>query len=173
MKWFVYWTLSGREQKAKKIIEKFVKEAGLEDKVGRILVPSQTVPKVRHGKRVLLEKPLFRGYILIEMEPDPDVIKKLINLGTVRALIAQDTLTSLSDEEVERIMETVEREKRKREQEVPFLKGEMVRVIDGPFSDFTGKVEEVFPERGQLKVMVNIFGRTTPVVLDFMQVERI
>jgi len=173
MKWFVYWTLSGKEQKVKKLIEKFVQDAGLQDKVGRILVPSQTVPKVRQGKRILQEKPLFRGYILIEMVPDPEVIEKLGNLSSIRALISHDAMTNLSDEEIERILETVERETKKREQEVPFLKGEMVRVIDGPFSDFTGKVDEVFPERGQLKVLVNIFGRTTPIVLDFMQVERV
>ncbi len=173
MKWFVYWTLSGKEQKVKRIIEKFVKDAGLEDKVGRILVPSQTVPKVRHGKRILQEKPLFRGYILIEMVPDPDVMEKLSNITSIRALISHDDMTCLTEEEIQRILETVERETKKREQEVPFLKGEMVRVVDGPFSDFTGKVDEVFPERGQLRVLVNIFGRTTPIVLDFMQVERV
>ncbi len=172
-KWFVFWTLSGKERKVKKIIEKIIEEKGLKEKIGRVLIPTQTIPKVKKGKRYLLEKPLFRGYILIEMEPDMELMEKLTSVGSLRALIANDTMTSLSEEEVERILETVEMEQQRKMQEVPFLKGEMVRVVDGPFMDFTGKVEEVYPERGKLKVMVNIFGRVTPVVLDFLQVERI
>lgn len=172
-KWFVFWTLSGKEKKVKRILEQLVKEMKLEDKVGRILIPVQTVPKVRKGKRIIQEKPLFRGYVLIEMEPDPEVFEMLTKAGSLRALITQDAMTSLSDEEVQRILETVERETKKKMQEIPFLKGETVRVVDGPFSEFTGKVEEVYPERGKLKVLVNIFGRTTPVVLDFLQVERV
>jgi transcriptional antiterminator NusG len=172
-KWFVFWTLSGKEKKVKRLLEQVIEEKGLGDKVGQILIPTQTIPKVRHGKRILQEKPLFRGYVLIEMEPDPEVMESLTKVGSLRALITQDAFTSLSDEEVKRILETVEKETQKKLQEVPFLKGETVRVVDGPFSDFTGKVEEVYPDRGKLKVLVNIFGRTTPVVLDFLQVERV
>ncbi|HDM90006.1 MAG TPA: transcription termination/antitermination factor NusG [candidate division WOR-3 bacterium] len=172
-KWFVFWTLSGKERKVKRLLEKIIKEKGLQDKVGRVLIPTQTIPKVRKGKRYIQEKPLFKGYILIEMEADENLMETLTKIGSLRALIANDTLTSLSEEEVQRILETVEMEQQKKVQEVPFLKGEMVRVVDGPFMDFTGKVEEVYPDRGKLKVMVNIFGRVTPVVLDFLQVERI
>ena len=173
-KWVVFWTLSGKERKVKQLIEKIVEEKGLKDKVGRILIPTQTIPKVKRGKRYLQDKPLFRGYILIELEPRAEVIEKLTSISSLRALIAdENNLTTLSEEEVNRILATVEKEQEKRLQEVPFLKGETVRVVDGPFSDFTGKVEEVYPDRGKLKVLVNIFGRTTPVVLDFLQVERI
>ncbi len=172
-KWFVFRTFSGKERRVLRLLQKIIEEEGLQDKVGEILVPTRTVPKIRKGKRILEEKPIFRGYILIEMEPDPDVIQKLTSIGSLRALMAHNELISLSDEEVERIKHTVEIEQQKKEQEVPFLKGEVVRVVDGPFSDFTGKVEEVYPERGKLKVLVNIFGRTTPVVLDFLQVERV
>ncbi len=172
-KWFVFRTFSGKEKRVRRLLDKIIEEQGLQDKVGEILIPTRTVPKIRKGKRILEEKPIFRGYILIEMEPDPDVIQKLTSVGSIRALMAHNELISLSDEEVERIKQTVEIEQQKKEQEVPFLKGEIVRVVDGPFSDFTGKVEEVYPERGKLKVLVNIFGRTTPVVLDFLQVERV
>jgi transcriptional antiterminator NusG len=173
-KWVVFWTLSGKEKKVKNLIEKIVEEKNLGDRVGRILIPTQTIPKVKGGKRYLQDKPLFRGYILIEVEPNPEVIEVLTSLSSLRALIAdEDNLTTLSEQEVDRILATVEKEQEKRMQEVPFLKDETVRVVDGPFSDFTGKVEEVFPDRGKLKVLVNIFGRTTPVVLDFLQVERI
>ncbi len=172
-KWFVFWTFSGKEKKVKRLVEEIVRQENLKDKVGRILIPTRTVPKLRGGKRKIEEKPLFRGYILIEMEPDPELISKLTSFRTLRALIAHDTLITLSQEEVDRILETVEKEKEKKAKEIPFLKGETVRVIDGPFADFTGKVEEIYPERGKLKVLVNIFGRTTPVVLDFLQVERV
>ncbi len=171
-KWFVFWTLSGRELKVKKILDRLVEEHGLSGKVGRILVPMQTIPKVRKGKRYLVDKPIFRGYILVEMEPDPEVLEKLTATGALRALIAKDTMITLTDEEVERIMETVRREQEKKEKEVPFLKGERVKIVDGAFADFVGEVEEVYPERGQLKVRVNIFGRSTPVILNFLQVER-
>ncbi len=171
-KWFVFWTLSGRENKVKRILERLVEEKGLSEKVGRILIPMQTIPKVRKGKRYLVDKPIFRGYILVEMEPDPEVIEKLTATGALRALIAKDTMITLTDEEVERIMETVRREQEKKEKEVPFLKGERVKIVDGAFADFVGEVEEVYPERGQLKVRVNIFGRSTPVILNFLQVER-
>ncbi len=171
-KWFVFWTLSGREGKVKRLLERIIKEQHLEDKVGQILIPTQTVPKVKNGKRVIQEKPIFKGYILVEMEPDPEVIEALTATGALRALIAKDTMITLSNEEVQRILETVERERAKKEQEVPFLKGEKVKIIDGPFADFVGEVEEVYPMRGQLKVTVNIFGRSTPVILNFLQVER-
>ncbi len=171
-KWFVFWTLSGRENKVKRILERLVEERGLSEKVGRILIPMQTIPKVRKGKRYLVDKPIFRGYILVEMEPDPEVIEKLTATGALRALIAKDTMITLTDEEVERILETVRREQEKKEKEVPFLKGERVKIVDGAFADFVGEVEEVYPERGQLKVRVNIFGRSTPVILNFLQVER-
>ena len=172
-KWFVFRTFSGKEKRVRRLLDKIIEEQGLQGKVGEILIPTRTVPKIRKGKRILEEKPIFRGYILIEMEPDPDVIQKLTSVGSIRALMAHNELISLSEEEVERIKQTVEIEQQKKEQEVPFLKGETVRVVDGPFSDFTGKVEEVYPDRGKLKVLVNIFGRTTPVVLDFLQVERV
>ncbi len=172
-KWYVFWTFSGKERKVRKLLEQIIKEKGLEDKIGEILIPTQTVPKIRKGRRVLEEKPLFRGYILIEMVPDPNVIESLTSVSSLRALMVHGELISLDEEEVRRIKHTVEIEQKKKQQEVPFLKGEVVRVVDGPFADFTGKVEEVYPERGKLKVLVNIFGRTTPVVLDFLQVERV
>jgi len=171
-KWFVFWTLSGREAKVKRLLEQIIEEQHLKEKVGRILVPMQTIPKVKGGKRVIQEKPIFKGYILVEMEPDPEVIEKLTATGSLRALIAKNTMITLSDEEVQRILETVEREREKKEREVPFLKGEKVKIVDGAFAEFVGEVEEVYPERGQLKVKVNIFGRSTPVILNFLQVER-
>ncbi len=171
-KWFVFWTLSGREAKVRRILERLIEEKGLRDKVGQILIPTQTIPKVRKGKRYLVDKPIFRGYILVEMEPDPEVLEALTATGAMRALIAKDTMITLTDEEVQRILETVRREQEKKEKEVPFLKGERVKIVDGAFADFVGEVEEVYPERGQLKVRVNIFGRSTPVILNFLQVER-
>ena len=179
-KWFVFWTPHGREKKAKKILERVVKEKGLEDKVYQILVPTLAFP--RGGK--IAEKPLFRGYILIEMEPDPEVLQALLSVGSVRALIDREAfqaanvrefsevMSTLTEEEVQQILAVVEQEEKKKQEEVPFLPGEQVRIIEGPFSGVIGKVEEVDREHKELKVLVEIFGRTTPVTLSFTQVER-
>lgn len=179
-KWFVFWTPHGREKKAKRILERIVKEQGLEDKVYQILVPMLAFP--RGGN--IVEKPLFRGYVLIEMESDPEVFQALLSARSVRALIDREAfqaanvrefsevMTTLTDEEVQQILEIVAQEERKKQEEVPFLPGEQVRIIEGPFSGVMGRVEEVDREKKELKVLVEIFGRTTPVSLSFTQVER-
>ncbi len=179
-KWVVFWTPPGREKRAKKILERLVEENGLQDKVGQILIPTLAFP--RKGK--ISEKPLFRGYILIEMEPDPEVLDTLLSARNVRALIDREAfratstrefsqvLTTLSPEEVEQILQIVEQEEKKKQDEVPFLPGETVRIVEGAFEGWVGEVEEVDRERKQLRVLVEIFGRVTPITLDFTQVER-
>lgn len=177
-KWIVFWTLSGKEKKVKKIMETIVAELKLEDKVGKILIPTETVVTVRKKQRVVKEKPLFRGYILVEMVPDPELIDFFRAYGALRPLIKGSSLEekeiiTLSEEEVQNILGKIEKEKEKKKAESPFIEGETVRIIEGPFSEFTGVVEEIYPDRGKLKVLVTIFGRTTPVVLDFTQVQRV
>lgn len=177
-KWFVFWTLSGRERKVKKIMETIVKEKKLEDKVGRIFIPTETVVSIVKKQRVVKERPLFRGYILVEMVPDAEVMEIFRSYGALRPLIKGSSLEekeiiTLSENEINSILERIEKEKEKKRAETPFIEGEAVRIIDGPFAEFTGVVEEVYPDRGKLKVRVTIFGRTTPVVLDFTQVQRV
>lgn len=170
--WIVFWTKAGQEKKAISVLERTRKELNLGDKVLRILVPMQTITRLRQGKRVLMEKPYYKGYIFVEMIPDPNVIDILTKTGVVKPVIAKDAILKLSEEEVNKIIETVKREEEKKEKEVPFLKGEKVKIVDGPFQDFTGVVDEVYMDRGKLKVIVSIFNRSTPVILSFEQVER-
>lgn len=177
-KWVVFWTLSGKERKVKKIMETIIKELKLEDKIGRILIPTETVVTVRKKQRVVKEKPLFRGYILVEMVPDPQLMDFFRTYGALRPLIKgssieEKEITTLSEEEIQVILQRIEKEKERKKTESPFIEGETVRIVEGPFSEFMGVVEEVYPERGKLKVLVTIFGRTTPVVLDFNQVQRV
>ncbi len=175
-KWLVFWTSGGRERRAKKSLEKVLAERGLLEHV-EILLPMQVLPKIRKGKRVLLEKPIYGGYIIIGIENDEELIQKVIKEVTstnlVKALIGKDSIVSLTEEEVRTIKDMEAKERQKKEKEIPFLEGEVVRIVNGPFADFQGKVAEIYPDKLKLKVLVDIFGRTTPVVLDFLEVEKI
>jgi transcriptional antiterminator NusG len=186
-KWYAFRTQSGRENTVKDLFEKLRVENGLEDKIIRVLIPTETIPRVKKGKRLLEEKPLFKGYVLVEIEhgseEDPavgEVLELLSSTGLARPILAKEkdrreiryTFLTLTDAEVTKILETQEREKEKKEQEVPFLMGERVKVVEGPFASMEGEIREIFPERGKMKVEITFFGRVTSVVLDFIQVER-
>lgn len=176
IKWLVFRTSGGKERRAKKAIERVLGESGLLEYV-EILLPMQVLPKIRKGKRVLLEKPIYSGYIFIGIENNEEIIQKVIKEVTstnlVQALIGKDSIVSLTEEEIRVIKDMEAKERQKKEKEVPFLEGEIVRIVNGPFADFQGKVAEIYPDKLKLKVLVDIFGRTTPVVLDFLEVEKI
>ena len=173
-KWYVVHTYSGHENKVKMALDKTVKIQGLEDQIARVVIPTENVPEMRNGKRTITTKKFFPGYILVEMDMTDEVLH-LINHtpGVSRVVGGGGRPTALREEEIERILEAIDTGKVKPTPEIPFKVGEHVRVIDGPFTDFTGVVDEVNPERGKLKVMVSIFGRPTPVELDFLQVEAV
>ncbi len=188
-KWYAFRTQTGREQKVKEAFEKLRVEHGLEDRITRILVPTQVVPKVRKGKRVIEEKPIFRGYVLVEIkqegEDDPtvgDILKLLASAGVAMPILAKEkidrkevryTYLTLTDEEVQKILQTVEEEAKKKEMGVPFMVGERVKVVDGPFKGMEGVITELYPDRDKMKVDITFFGRVTSVILDFVQVERV
>ncbi len=172
MKWYVAHTYSGHEQKAKKYLENEVINRDLQDKIGRILVPTETITEMRQGKRTSVVKKFLPSYILIEME----LCKETQNLITSTPGITSFVGTKgkpvpLRESEVKRLLGQVERGKTRDYEEVPFKAGDPVKVVDGPFTDFSGFVSEVNMERKKLKVMVSIFGRPTPVELDFLQVQ--
>ncbi len=174
MQWFIVHTLSGSERKAKKLLEEEIKSSGLEDKFGQILIPTENVSRIRSGKRQVVERQLYPGYILIQMEMNEDTIRLVTSTpGVMSFLGARLKPQSLRDEEVKRILTVVETDRGTVSSEIPFKRGESVKVAEGPFVDFTGVVEELYPSRGKLKVMVTIFGRATPVELDFTQVKPI
>jgi transcriptional antiterminator NusG len=172
MKWFVVHTLTGHEQKIRKVLDKIVKEKKMEDQFGRVVIPVENLVKVKKGKRVVEEKRLYPGYIVIEMEPTDEALRLVNSVsGVTHFLGSKNKPMALSDDEVKALLSQVEESKNKVITKIPFTKGERVTVIDGPFTDFIGTVEEVFPEREKVKVMVVIFGRPTPIELGFHQLK--
>jgi transcriptional antiterminator NusG len=175
MKWYAIHTYSGHENKVKSNLEKAISTSGLLERFGRVLVPTQIVTEMKNGKKTQSTRKYFPSYIIIEMELDEDTWHVVRNCPGVSRFVGATASKpdALRDAEVNRILGQIEGTKDKAIPEVPFHEGEHVKVIDGPFSDFTGVVDEVNPERGKLKVMVSIFGRATPVELDFLQVQSV
>ncbi len=171
--WYVIHTYSGYEGKAKLNIVERLKSAGLEDKVGEILVPTEDVVEVRGGKRRVSTRKFFPGYILIEMEVDNDTWYLIKNTPKVTGFLGGTTPTPLPSEQVQSILKQMEEEPAGPKPKAQFEPGENIRVVDGPFVNFTGVVDEIFPDRGKLRVMVSIFGRSTPVELEVLQAEKI
>jgi transcriptional antiterminator NusG len=173
-KWFVAHTYSGHEQKAKRYLENAVITQGLEDQIGRVLVPTETVVEMKQGKRSTTIKKFLPSYILVEMVLTKETVHLVTSTPGVTSFVGSSGKpVPLKLEEVERLLKQVERGRTRDYEEVPFKNGDQVKVIDGPFTDFSGFVSEVDQERKKLKVMVSIFGRPTPVELDFLQVQTV
>lgn len=172
MKWYVAHTYSGHEQKAKKYLESEVANSGLVDKFGRIIVPMEEVVEMKQGKRSTSQKKFLPSYILVEMELDRDTASLVTNTpGITNFVGSKGKPEALRESEVERILKQMDSSRDRDLDEIPFKTGDPVKVIDGPFTDFSGSVGEVNLERKKVKVMVSIFGRPTPVELDFLQVQ--
>ncbi len=174
MQWYVIHTYSGHENKVRASLEERLTAVGLRDRVGQILVPTEDVVEMKGGKRRVSSRKFFPGYLMIEMEMGDDIWNVINETPKVTGFLGSGKdPTPLSEEEVEHIREHMRGDTAEPKPRVDFDLGENVRVIDGPFSNFTGVIRDVNPERGKLKVMVSIFGRATPVELDFLQVERV
>jgi len=172
MQWFAVHTYSGHEQKAKKYLESAIATAGLTDKFGQILIPTEQVTEMRQGKRSTSTKKFLPSYILIEMELTQVTQNLVISSTSITNFVgAGGKPQPLREDEVQRILGQVDRSRTAEPTEVPYKAGDSVKVIDGPFADFSGFVSEVNMERKKVKVMVSIFGRPTPVELDFLQIE--
>lgn len=175
-KWYVVRAISGKEKKVKDLIELEVKRNNLEDFVSQVLIPTEKVFQIRNGKKISKERSFFPGYVLIEAElvgEVPHVIKNVNNvIGFLGAEKGGDPVP-LRSGEVKRILGKVdELADSEEEMSIPFVVGESVKVIDGPFNNFNGVIEEINEEKKKLKVMVKIFGRKTPLELGYMQVEK-
>src|SRR5918911_3537173 len=170
--WYVVHTYSGYENKVKASLEERLNSLGLRERVGQILVPMEDVVEVKGGKRRVSSRKFFPGYILIEAEMNDDIWYVIKDTPKVTGLLggAKDP-TPLSDEEVMQIHKHMRGEAAEPRPKVLFELGENVRVIDGPFTNFTGVLKEAIPDRGNQKVRGAIFGRPTPVELEFLQVE--
>ena len=172
--WYVIHTYSGHENKVKVSLEERLNSRGLIERVGQILVPAEDVVEIKGGKRRISSRKFFPGYVLIEADIDDEVWYAIRDTPKVTGFLGggKDP-TPLSEEEVSYIWNQINGETSEPKPKVLFDAGENVRVTDGPFTNFTGVIREVQPERGKLKVMVSIFGRSTPVELEFLQVEAI
>lgn len=172
-KWYVLRTFSGHEKKVKQYLEREIERLGIEDKISDIMIPTETVFEMRGGKKRTREKTFFPGYLLIHAVMDNELQHVVSGLPSVVGFLgAGDEPAPLRPDEVDRILGRVDEAREAGEQpEIPFQSGDAVKVIDGPFNNFTGFVDEVYPDKMKVKVMVSIFGRKTPLELDYLQVE--
>ena len=174
MKWYIIHSYSGFERKVKESLESRVQAFGLQDKIGKVLIPTEAVTEVRGGKKYTSERMFYPGYVLVEMDMDDHVWHVVKATPRVTGFVGTGQQpTPLSEEEVQHIVFRVGEAKDKPKLKVKFEKNETVRISEGPFATFTGIVDEVNEDRETLKVMVTIFGRSTPVELEFNQVEKV
>lgn len=171
-KWYVVRTYSGHENKVKLALENEVLQSNLGEKISAVIVPSEKVFEVKDGKKKSKTRTFFPGYILVEAVMDKATQHVILNTPSVISFVGpKNTPAPLQPTEVRRLIGKIEERKDVEVLEVPFRVGDAVKVIDGPFNNFSGFVQEVAEEKMKLKVMVSIFGRKTPVELDFSQVE--
>ena len=172
-KWYVLRTFSGHEKKVKEYLERERDRLDIGDRIDEIMIPTETVFEMRRGKKRTREKTFFPGYILLHALLDNQLQHVLSNVPSVVGFLTTgDEPTPLRPDEVNRILGKMDEAREMGEQpEIPFESGDAVKVVDGPFNNFTGFVEEVYPDKMKVKVMVSIFGRKTPLELDYLQVE--
>ncbi len=171
--WYVVHTYSGYEQKAKLALEERIKSLGAYEKFGDILVPSEEVVEIKKGVKKRSSRKFFPGYILVQMSLDNDTWHVVKGTAKVTGFVGNSINPPMvPDSEVAKLTRRIQEGAMKPKLKVEFEKGESVRVIGGPFATFNGTVEEVNPAKGRLKVLVSIFGRSTPIELDYAQVEK-
>lgn len=173
-RWYVVHVYSGFENQVKRSMEERIRHAGMEERFGDILVPTEEVVEMRAGQKRKSDRKFFPGYVLIQMELDDETWHLVKDVPKVMGFVGgtSDRPAPISDREAERILDRVKEGVEKPKPKVLFEPGEVVRVSDGPFADFNGVVEEVNYEKSRLRVAVLIFGRSTPVELEFGQVEK-
>ncbi len=171
--WYAIQVYSGSEQSVKRGIEQLVIDHGIEEKVERIVVPTEEVIEVKNGEKKITERVLYSGYAFAHIDLDTDLWHKIQSLPRVSRFIGeQKTPTALTESDIKNILDRMEQKSAPRPK-VDFETGEMVRIIDGSFANFTGMVEEYDLNHGTLKLNVSIFGRNTPVEILYTQVEKI
>lgn len=174
MRWYVVHAYSGMEKAAERNILERVQRAGMQSKFGRILVPTEEVVEIKNGVKRTTERKFFPGYVLVEMVLDDDTWHLVKNTAKVTGFVggARTRPTPISEAEVQKIIGQMQEGSDKPRHKVEFVTGEYVRVKDGPFTDFNGTVEDVNYDKNKVRVSVTIFGRATPVELEFNQIEK-
>ncbi len=169
--WYVVHTYSGSEEKVKHAIEDKADKKNLRDKISQVLVPTERIIELKNGRKKESDKKFYPGYILVEMELDDESWHLVRKTPRVTGFVGGSNPVALSQEEVDIILQQMEKGHAP-QVKTQYQKNETVRITDGPFSNFVGYIEDVDMDHGRLKVMVSIFGRQTPVELNFFQVER-
>ena len=174
-RWYVVHAYSGMEKAVERNLRERIDRAGMQDKFGRILVPTEEVVELKNGKKAVTERRFFPGYVLVEMVMDDDTWHLVKHTSKVTGFVggARNRPAPISEDEVLKIVSQMQEGSDKPRHKVEFTVGEYVRVKDGPFTDFNGNVEEVNYEKSKVRVSVTIFGRATPVELEFGQVEKV
>jgi len=172
-KWYIIHTYSGFEHKVQESLRTRADAFGFADKIGQILIPTEEVVELRNGKKVTSKRLVYPGYVLVEMEMNDALWHEIKNTPRVTGFVGGgNSPVPLSPDEVNSILYRQASSAERPRPKMTFEKNDSVRIIDGPFANFSGKVDEVNAERGTLRVMVTIFGRATPVELEFLQVEK-
>ena len=174
LRWYIVHAYSGMEKAVERNITERIVRSGMQSKFGRILVPSEEVVEMRNGQRRTTERRLFPGYVFVEMVMEDDTWHLVKHTSKVTGFVggAKNRPAPISEEEIRKIVDQMQEGTEKPRHKVEFMVGELVRVKEGPFADFNGSVEEVNYEKSRLRVSVTIFGRATPVELEFAQVEK-
>src|SRR6266702_2818770 len=172
-KWYIIHAYSGFERKVKESIEGRVEAFGLQNRIGRVMIPTEPVTEVFNGKKRTVERVFLPGYVLVEMDLDNDLWHVMKNTPRVTGFLGTgDNPVALSEQEVSSILFRSEAAKDKPSMKIKFEKGEQVRINEGPFANFTGAVDDINEDKQTLKVMVSIFGRSTPVEIEFAKVDK-
>ncbi len=174
LRWYVVHAYSGMEKAVERNILERITRAGMQDKFGRILVPMEEVVEIKNGQKKTTERKFFPGYVLVEMIMDDDTWHLVKHTNKVTGFVggAKNRPSPISEAEVMKIVNQMQEGTEKPRHKVEFIVGEFVRVKDGPFTDFNGSVEDVNYEKSKVRVSVTIFGRATPVELEFSQIEK-
>ena len=174
LRWYVVHAYSGMEKAVERNIIERINRAGMQDKFGRILVPMEEVVEVKNGQKKTTERKFFPGYVLVEMVMDDDSWHLVKHTNKVTGFVggAKNRPSPISEAEVAKIVNQMQEGTEKPRHKIEFVVGEYVRVKDGPFTDFNGSVEDVNYDKSKVRVAVTIFGRSTPVELEFSQIEK-
>jgi transcriptional antiterminator NusG len=173
-KWYIIHAYSGFERKVRESLESRITAFGLQNKIGRIMIPTEPVTELRNGKKYTIDRVFLPGYVLVEMDLDNDLWHVIKNTPRVTGFLGTgDNPVALSEQEVSSILFRSDAAKDRPSMKVKFDKGEQVRINEGPFANFTGAVDDINEDKQTLKVMVSIFGRSTPVEIEFSKVDKV
>jgi transcriptional antiterminator NusG len=173
-RWYALHTYSGHENKVKTYLETLIQQGAADGAIAKVVVPTEEVVEMRGGKKTVSKRRFLPSYVLVEMEMSKDAWHMVTNVPGVTNFVGPARKPQpLTQEEVDHILGHADRRKAQEVDEIPYVAGDQVKVVDGAFKDFIGTVQEVIPEKRRLKIVVSIFGRGTPVELDVLQVEAV